>query len=140
MDHVAIMDKKLNLLDMILSYEKTIESRWYSTRKAPWNRIKEGDTIYFKNAGEPVTVKAEAGKILQFENVDVKSVLDKHAKSLGVDNGRFQAVYERIKHKKYCILAFLKNPERIAPFNINKKGYGISDAWLCVDDINKIRK
>ena len=27
---------------------KTIESRWYQTRRAPWNGIAAGDVVYFR--------------------------------------------------------------------------------------------
>jgi len=39
MDHVAILSKKYELLDKIISGEKTIESRWYVNRIAPWNKM-----------------------------------------------------------------------------------------------------
>lgn len=41
--------------------------------------------------------------------------------------------------KRYVILVFLENVEKIKPFNINKTGYGVSCAWLVVGDIKKVR-
>jgi len=32
MRHIAIMNKRLGLIDNTLSYEKTIESRWYKDK------------------------------------------------------------------------------------------------------------
>ena len=69
MDHVAIVRKSWKLTDKILSGQKTIESRWYASRRAPWNRIRAGETVYFKNSGEPVTIKADVEKVLQFDNL-----------------------------------------------------------------------
>lgn len=45
MDHVAILRKDWKLLPKILSGEKTIESRWYQTKRGSYNKIKEG-TLY----------------------------------------------------------------------------------------------
>lgn len=52
MHHVAIMKPSWKLIPKILSGEKTIESRWYQTRRAPWNGIAAGDVVYFKDSGE----------------------------------------------------------------------------------------
>ncbi|MDP3918408.1 MAG: hypothetical protein Q8Q35_00695, partial [Nanoarchaeota archaeon] len=68
MDHLAIMNKSWKLIPKILNRDKTIESRWYKNKVTPWNNIQKGDTVYFKDSGEPVTAKAEVSKVLQFEN------------------------------------------------------------------------
>lgn len=113
MDHVAIMNPKLGYIEQILSGEKKIESRWYKYRREPWNKIKAGEKIYFKDAGKPVTAVAEVEEVEQFEDLEGE--------------------------KRYCILIHLKNPRRISPFNINKTGFGSASAWLCVESINSIR-
>ena len=56
MEHLAILSKHSRLLAKILSREKTIESRWYKFKKTPYKNIAIGDTIYFKESGEPVTL------------------------------------------------------------------------------------
>ena len=66
-EHVAIMKKSWRLLPKILSGEKTVESRWYSIKAAPWGRIHPGDPIYFKDSGEPVTVRAIVEKVDAFD-------------------------------------------------------------------------
>ena len=62
MDHVAIMKKSWKLTEKILSGEKKIESRWYKSKYPPWGKIKKGDIIYFKDSGEPVSIKAKVEK------------------------------------------------------------------------------
>ena len=69
MDHLAILDKKRDLMKKILSGEKSIESRWYKMKKTPYGMIKAGDTIYFKDSGEPVTAKARVEKALFFSDL-----------------------------------------------------------------------
>lgn len=142
MDHVAILKPSLKLLDKILSGEKTIESRWYMNRIDPIDKIKAGDVIYFKNAGKPVTAMAEVSDIQQycsFNNEFVRGLIKEYGNRIGL-NGRKKEFFEQVKNKKYCMLAFLENVRTIEPFNINKKGYGVSCAWICVDNVDKIKK
>ena len=68
-DHVAIMKKQWGLTEKVLTGEKTVESRWYKTKHTPWDKIKAGDSLYFKDSGEPVIVKAKVAKVLQFANL-----------------------------------------------------------------------
>ena len=80
MDHVAILRKSKiskgdDLLGDILRGTKTIESRWYVNRINPWNKVKKGDTVHFKESGCPVTIKACVSKVLQYENLDRKTNL-----------------------------------------------------------------
>jgi len=143
MDHVAIMKKSWKLLPKILSGEKTIESRWYMNKSVPWDKIKVGETVYFKNSGEPVTIQAMVSKVLQFKDLTplkVKQILEEYGGKDGIGVTDLEKTYQLFKHKRYCLLIFLKNPEPIKPFDINKKGFGLMAAWLCVDDINTIKQ
>ncbi len=139
MEHLAILNKKLNLLQKIISGEKTIESRWYVNRKAPYGCIKKGDIVYFKNSGEPVSVKVSVANVLQFDNLNdakILQILKEYGKRLGVD----ESYASNIKGKRYCVLVFLGNVKEIKQFDINKKGYGMMSAWITVDNINKLKK
>lgn len=42
--------------------------------------------------------------------------------------------------KNYCLLIFLEAAQEVAPFAIDKSGYGAQAAWLVVDDIARIKK
>ena len=142
MDHVAIMRKSWGLLPKVLSGEKTIESRWYKNKSAPWGKINVGDIIYFKNSGEPVTVKAKIKKVKTIENLTPKKVheiLEKYGKDDGIKKEKLSFYYNLFKDKKYCILIFLINPKKIKPFEINKKGFGSMSAWITTQNINDIK-
>lgn len=142
MQHVAIMKKPWGFLPKIVSGDKTIESRWYMNRAAPWGRIDAGDTVYFKNSGELVTVRAKVEKLLSYENLTsrkVKEILDEWGKADGLDADQIPEYYEVFKNKKYCLLIFLKDVEKIKPFNIDKSGFGSQAAWLCADNIDQIK-
>lgn len=136
------MSKKYCYIDAIMSGLKTIESRWYVNRVAPWNKIKAGETVYFKNAGEPVTIKADVASVLQYELLDfaqVDDIYQKYGLAIGNAKENFDTLVTAKLDKNYCILVFLAAPERVTPFTIDKKGFGNASAWLCVDYISKIK-
>ena len=142
MDHVAIMKKSWKLLPKILSGEKTFNSRWNLNNSTPWDKIKKGDIVYFKNSGEFVTVKAEVKEVKQFENlnsVKVRQILTKFGQKDGIGISDLSKFYKMFKDKKYCILVFIKNPRKIKPFEIDKSGFGSMSAWISVVNINLIR-
>lgn len=136
------MKKSWGVTQKILAGKKKVESRWYKARHAPWGMVHTGDTVYFKNSGEPVTVVAEVYKVLQFSDLtpqQVRDIFDTYGKDIGVDQGDISEYVEMFKDKKYCILIFLKNAKLVQPFHINKKGFGAMAAWITVDIISNIR-
>lgn len=140
MQHLAIMKKSLGYLEKIKSGQKIIESRWYISKRAPWNKIRKGDTVYFKNSGYDVSLKSKVKKVLQFENLTpkkTKEILNKFGKRIGIENNN--TFFKGIKDKKYCVLIFLENTKEIPEFTINKKGFGMMSAWITLEDINKIK-
>jgi ASC-1-like (ASCH) protein len=140
MQHVAIMKKSWQMIPKILSGKKTIESRWYQTKRAPWNTIAVGDQIYFKNSGEPVTVEAKVLKVLQFElhsKQDATKIISKYGKDICLVNTDINS-WDKIH--KYCILIFLGKAKAIPkPFEINKTGFGAPTTWLSVPNIETIK-
>lgn len=141
MDHVAIMKKEWELTAKILSGEKTIESRWYKARYAPWNRISAGDSVYFMDSGKPVAVAADVEKVIQIADLDphkVRDILFEFGGRDGITQEKMTFFNGLFRHKKYCILVFLSNPRSTRPFRIDKSGFGLRSAWICIDDISKI--
>ncbi len=141
MDHLAILTKK-KYLPLILAGKKTIESRWYTTRRAPWNRIKKGETIYFKESGEPVTAKATVQDIIQTDNLTpekIQTLLKKYEAFLGVPPERMPTWSATLQQKHYSILIFLEKAQTIEPFVVSKKGYGNMAAWISVENITQLQ-
>lgn len=138
MDHLAILNKKRKLLAKIISGEKRIESRWYKFRRTPFNIIKEGESVYFKESGGKVKVKAVAKKVLFFKDLNkdkIKEILETYGKEIGVGLEYLASV----KDKRYCTLIFLDKVENIGEFKVNKAGYGNVAAWISVDNIEKLK-
>ncbi len=143
MDHLAIMKKSWKLTDKILSGEKKIESRWYKSKRPPWDKIKTGETVYFKDSGEPVCLKAQVKKVMQFSGLSRKKtreILSKYGRNDGIEKERIDSFSKIFKDKKYCILVFLKNPQKVKHFKVDKTGFGAMSAWLTLDNIDKIKK
>lgn len=142
MHHVAIMKKARGLIPKILSGEKTIESRWYESRIAPWDRIDPGDTIYFKNAGEPIILKTSVVSVVQgidLSEEEIRSLLSQYGSAIGIPEEDISNFFEKVKSKRYIILIFLGKPELVPSFQIQKKGFGLMTAWLTLPDIDSIR-
>ncbi len=140
MHHIAIMKKSWGLIPKIISGEKTVESRWYQTRRAPWHTIIPGDTVWFKDSGEKVTAKAIVSDVKEyvFDTVDdIVPVLEEHGKDICLENVN---PHTWVSNPRYGILIFLKDVEEVQePFGISKKGFGISSAWMVVSDISHVR-
>ncbi|MEO5646474.1 MAG: hypothetical protein ABIQ91_03280 [Candidatus Paceibacterota bacterium] len=130
------------MIPKILSGQKTIESRWYQTKRAPWDQIKKGDTVFFKDSGKKVTIRGQASTVLQFEIKDheqAQAILDKYGKQIGFTEDQLN-IKKWGQTPKYCILIFLEKVQKIEePFMINKKGFGAPAAWLVVKDIEDIK-
>jgi len=142
MEHLAILKKSWNFLPKILAGEKKIESRWYKSRHAPWDKVRANEAVYFKESGEPVTIVSEVDRVLQFSELGpqkVRELLEKYGAEIGIEKSRIPYFVETFKDKKYCMLIFLKNPQKIEPFEIDKTGFGIMSAWVCVEGIDKIK-
>lgn len=143
MIHVAIMKKQWGLIPKILKGTKIVESRWYKTRRTPWNKVKKGDILYFKDSGHPVTVRSKVIDVKQYEirnNYHALEIMQGYALAdLGTSKIP-QDVLNYITNKKYAIFVWFDFVEEITPFQIDKTGFGMQSAWLVVKNINKIQK
>jgi len=143
MDHVAIMRKSWGLLPKILSGTKTIESRWYLSKRLPWNAIRPGDTVYFKDAGGPVVAKAAVGRVRQFSELTpetVSRILNEYGREDGLGVTDLPNFFRLFKDRRYCILVFLESAQSVEPFDVDKAGFGAMSAWLTTSDVNKIKR
>ena len=112
MTHIAIMRKSWKLLPKIISREKTIETRWYKNKYKPWNCIHTGNTIYFKDSSEPVTVQAEVSNVKQYSDLTPKkteALLKKYSKKdLGIEEIPNE-ILEYVHGKRYTMIIYIKS-------------------------------
>ncbi|MFA6250285.1 MAG: ASCH domain-containing protein [Candidatus Shapirobacteria bacterium] len=142
MDHVAIMNRQAGLIDHILSGQKTIETRWYQNRITPYGRIAMGDIIYFKNSGGLIRAKALVSQVSQYAQLTIdkcQQIIDQYGAPGLIDIQNSRAA-SWAAGKNYAILIWLKDPVAIIPFNIDKRGFGSSAAWLTLPNIDTIKK
>ena len=135
MEHLAILGKEP--LEKILSGEKIIESRWYEKKIAPFNKIKNGDKVYFKESGKKsVTASGITKKVLFIDNLDESKIIEiyeTYGKGVCFSKSKEELI-EMYKKKKYCILIFLKDVRKLTKPFIVKRRYGT--AWITVDNID----
>lgn len=143
MHHLAIMKKSWGFLEKILEGKKTIESRFYLSKYVPWDKVNKGDTIWFKNSGEPVIAKATVANVLQYENLTnekIDEMMRIYGQSIAGSDQIPTSETKYFNNKKYAILVFLSSVQRIKPFDIDKTGFGAMSAWICTENIDKIKK
>ena len=115
MKHIAILRNPF--FNMVLSGEKTIESRWSIHKVAPFNKVSVGDEILLKLTGGPVTARAWV-KVVKYFNLTPKLVEEiriKYGKLIGTD--KFED-WEGTLNKKYCTLIWLSKVEKIPPLSV----------------------
>ena|SRR3989338_6631479 len=142
MQHLAILDKKRKSLAKIIAGEKTIESRWYKSKVTPWDKIKKGETVYFKESGEPVSVKAVVSEIFQFylPTTNITQLLKKYGREICFDKKDVSKLVKWCSERRYCILIRLAEVQQIESFDIDKTGFGMMVAWITVENINSIKR
>ena len=142
MDHLAIMKKNRWLTKRILTGQKTIETRRYMNKSAPWDKITADDTVYFKDSGSLVSVQAKVSHVEQFADLDErkrKDILKKYSYEDIWTTTILPEILSYVKGKKYCIIIHLANSRAVKPFEIDKTWYGVMSAWITLPNIEKIR-
>ncbi len=126
MEHIAILRQPF--FDMILSGEKTIESRWSLNRVAPFERVKAGDVIWLKETSKDITARAIVKKVKFYNLTKEKAdeIKSKYGKEIGTD--KFED-WERYRNKKYLTLIWLKDIQKIEPITA-PKSHGAG--WLII--------
>lgn len=107
MKHLAIF--KQPYLDLILSGQKTIESRFSIDKRAPYNKVKEGDKIILKESGDLVKGEFTAGKV-QYINItkDGLDICKSFSKQICSDLDK--NFWKSRENKKFATLIEIKNP------------------------------
>ncbi|MEM0983642.1 MAG: hypothetical protein AAGI17_06820 [Planctomycetota bacterium] len=110
MDHVAIIDPAY--VPLILSGEKSIESRLTKSKREPWNSLRAGDRIYFKARGGPYRAAATASRVYRFTLPAEITIEELRARFdnaiLGPDS-----YWDLKRESRYAVLAELSKPRAI---------------------------
>ncbi len=128
MKHIVILRQPF--FDMVLSGEKTIESRWSMNKIAPYNKVKAGDIIHLKETGKDVTATAKVRRVKYYELTPekVEDIRTKYGKEIGTY--KFED-WQSILQKKYCTLIWLENVKRVEPIKVPRSN---GAGWLVVNE------
>ena len=127
MRHLAIL--RQTFLNMILSGEKTIESRWSMHKIAPYNKLSIGDEILLKETSKDVIATAKVKDFKYFELTPkiADEIKQKYDKEIGVY--KFEN-WENYRNKKYCTLIWLENVEKVKPFKVKRSN---GAGWIVIN-------
>lgn len=104
---------------MVLSGEKTIESRWSMNKVAPFGKVNIGDEILLKQTGKDVTATAIVKDVKYYELTPkiVEEIRLCYGKQIGID--KFED-WESTLHKKYCTLIWLSDVKKMHLLKLNE--------------------
>ena len=127
MRHLAILRQPF--LNMILSGEKTIETRWSMHKIAPYNKLSIGDEILLKETSKDVIATAKVKDFKYFELTPhiADEIKQKYGKEIGVY--KFEN-WENYRNKKYCTLIWLENVEKVKPFKVKRSN---GAGWIVIN-------
>ena len=128
MQHIAIL--KQPFFYMVLSGEKTIESRWSMVKVAPYKKVSVGDKILLKETGKDVTATANVKKVQFYELTPelVEDIRIKYGKQIGTD--KFED-WKSTLQKKYCTLIWLDEVTPVAPIKVKRSN---GAGWIVLKD------
>ncbi|MFZ5807947.1 MAG: hypothetical protein ACOY16_01580 [Chloroflexota bacterium] len=140
MEHVVYLDTQAEEMENLLAGRKTMIIRGAAGRKLPYGRVNPGDILYFLNNDGKGLVQARA-KVSQVLNSELltpeasQKLLADHQDALQLTKKQQQ----RWSGKRYLVLITVETIQQLAPFQIDRSGYGNMDDWLPVGDINSVR-
>lgn len=126
MKHIAILRQPF--YDMVLSGEKTIESRWSMHKVAPYNKVSKGETILIKETGKDVTATARVREVRYYELTPAKvdEIRQQYGRQIGTD--KFED-WESTLQKKYCTLIWLEDVHKVEPMKVPRSN---GAGWICL--------
>jgi hypothetical protein len=140
MDHVVYTDFRAGELSMLLNGKKRMIIRGAAGRKLPYGRVSEGDRLFFINNNVESYVKAEGivRNVINSEKMtpsESRSFIESHQDMLLLTDAQLA----RWGGKRYIVLIEVSDVREIAPFGIDKSGYGNMDDWLPVGNIESVK-
>jgi hypothetical protein len=126
--HLAILKKPY--LDAMFDGRKTIESRFWKSKRPAFGLIRPGDTLFLKLSSGPVCGVATVDAVKLFENLTPKQIAEIKEQY----NGYILGTDEYWRSKTDCTFGFLvwlKDIRTIKPMRINKKDWR---AWVVLTE------
>lgn len=120
MKHLAIF--KGDSADLILSGEKTIETRFSTKKSVPFQTISVGDLVYIKPSGKEIIGEFRVKKVIFYnglESEDIADIKKRYGKQIAMDESFWQGK----ESYRYLTLIFIAGSNRFltAPIKFPKK-------------------
>ncbi len=127
--HLAIFKNQGG--ELILSGQKTVESRFSQAKIAPYGVISSGDLVYIKPSGGEIVGQFRVKKTIFFEGLtplDVREIRVKYEKDIAMDDDYWQ----KKENSRVASLIFIGESSRFltAPVKIPKKDLR---GWVVLD-------
>jgi hypothetical protein len=141
MDHVVYLDKKADELSSLLSGDKKMIIRGATGRKLPYGRVNPGDILYLivNDGSGLIRARGEVSSVINSKKMTSEqstALVEEHQELLQLSEAQFK----RWAGKRYLVLISVVKVESLAPFLIDKSGYGNMDDWLPVESIDKVKR
>ena len=118
--HLVILKKQY--LDLILSGEKTLESRFTRTKRPPFGQVRIGDTLFLKVSSGPVCAVATAGAVKEFTELTPKQITTIKQRYNRLIKG-IEQYWQGKADCKFGLLVWLKDVRPIEPVRICKRDW-----------------
>ena len=126
--HLVILKKPY--VDAILAGKKTVESRFYRTKRPEYQQIQPGDRLLLKISSGPVCASAVAEKVEKFEGLTPQKLAEIYKQYNHLILG--EKPYWRSKiNSRFGFLVWLRNVRAIEPRMIHKKDWR---AWVVLSE------
>ncbi len=127
--HLAIFKNQGG--ELILSGQKTVESRFSQAKIAPYGAVSSGDLVYIKPSGRDVIGQFRVKKAIFFEGLtplDVKEIRARYGQDIAMDDNYWQGK----ENSRVASLIFIGESSRFltAPVKIPKKDLR---GWVVLD-------
>lgn len=122
--HLVILKKPY--LEMILSGEKTIESRLTRARTHAFGRVHAGDKLFLKVSAGPVCATATAAEVKYYPTLTpagIAQIKRRYGKAIGGSD----ALWDQMMDRQCGFLVWLTDVQPIEPVRIEKKDWR---AWV----------
>lgn len=134
--HLAILCQPF--LDLILSGQKTIETRFTQVKCAPFQKVKTGDIILLKETGGLVLGEFTAGKVEYFDDMSPVKIeaLKAFSKEIAADAVEdFWTPRLKAKYVSFIHVTHVKKYEKPLPFVKKDRR-----AWVVLEDTLSYRE
>lgn len=140
MDHLVCTDEATGELEGLIRGTRTMIARGVGERSTPYGAVDSGDTLYFTTGNAPNVVRARAvvARVVSSGWLTEKKAagyLMRHQDRLRLTKGEIK-LWSR---KRYLLVITVENVARIAPFTVDRVGFGREDDWLLVGDIEEAK-